>query len=177
MGADEVEHRARALARSLAKSAAKLLKEQRGALGRAEHHDRVHIGDVDTLVEQIDREDHPDAAGREVAQSPFALLTWAVAPDGNRRDALPVEVPGHEASVLDAHAEAKSTHRRDIDARRHFLDDGSRPCVRAGVELGERVDVISPPPTPRDVPEVQTVVHSVVHERGEMLLVDRVPEA
>ena len=71
-----------------AEAAAELLEEQGGALGRAEHQDGVDGGDVDALVEQVDREHDPHSPGGQVAQGGLALGSRAVAPDGDRRDAV-----------------------------------------------------------------------------------------
>lgn len=55
--ADEVEHEHGLLARRLAQAAAQLLHEDDGRLRGPEHDDLVHRGDVDALVEDVDRED------------------------------------------------------------------------------------------------------------------------
>jgi hypothetical protein len=82
----------------------------------------------------------------------------------------------HEARVLDAHAEPQAAHARGVGVLGDVLHDESRPGVGARVHGAEGVDVVAAPASPRDAPQVETVVDPEVHERGKMLLVDRVPE-
>ena len=51
-----------ALSRRPTQAAAKLLQEQRGALGRAQEEHGVDVGQVQALVEQVGGEQHVDAA-------------------------------------------------------------------------------------------------------------------
>ncbi len=76
--ADEVEHREHRLAVGLAESSPELLKEDGGALGGAEHEDNIDGRDVDTLVEQIDREQHLHLAVTKVSQrlAPIILVCF-----------------------------------------------------------------------------------------------------
>src|SRR4051794_12339542 len=72
--AHEVEDRARRFVPGLPQPAAELLEEEDGAFGRAQHEQRVHGRDVYALVEQVDREDHLNAASRQIGQRLVALL-------------------------------------------------------------------------------------------------------
>ncbi len=77
-----------ALSLRLAQASAELLEEQRRALGRAQHEHGVDVGDVNAFVEQVDGEHGLHVARGEVAQRCFALGSGAVAPHGDRRDAV-----------------------------------------------------------------------------------------
>ena len=165
-----------ALSRRLAQATTELLQEQRRALGRAEHEDRVDDRHVDALVEQVDREDDAYATGRQVSKRGLAFGLRRVTPDRNRVDAVPVEVVGHELGVLDADAEAERSHRRGVDVLVNLLHDEAGPRVRAGVGVGQRLDVVAATAPPRNLAEVETVVDAEVEERRQVLLVDRVPQ-
>jgi hypothetical protein len=127
LGADEVQHGAVRRALGLAQPPAELLQEERGALGRAEHHYGVDHGNVDTLVEQVDGEHDLDLPGGKIAQGGLALGSGAVAPDRDRLDAVMVEVSFHEPGVLDAHAEPQAAHRLDIRVIAHLLHHETSP--------------------------------------------------
>ena len=83
--ADEVEHGADRLAGRLPQPASELLEEQRRALGRAQHQQRVDGRNVDALVEQVDGEDDADAPAGQVAQSAPGARVRRVARDGDAR--------------------------------------------------------------------------------------------
>ena len=68
MMTNEVEHRAERLPGKPTQASAKLLEEQRRAIGGAKQQQRVDGRDVDALVEEVDREERVDASGREVCQ-------------------------------------------------------------------------------------------------------------
>ncbi len=89
MGADEVEHGAEGLALRPAQAAAELLEEQRRALGRPQHQHGVDRGHVDTLVEEINREDDANLAVGEVFQRRRALSRRAVTPHRDSRQPRP----------------------------------------------------------------------------------------
>lgn len=81
-------------------------------------------------------------------------------------------------SVFDANAEAKRTNRPEfLDAVDELLHDLASPNVRGGEQRGETVDVIPLSAFPRNVAEVESVVDPVVGERGQVVLIDRVPQA
>lgn len=177
MGAHEVEDRADPLARRSAQAPAELLEEQRGALGGAQHEDGVDSGHVDALVEQVDREHRPNRSLCQVPQGGLPLVAGAVAPDGHRRDPVGGEVAGHEAGVVDAHAEPEAAHRGRGGVLLHLLDDEASPGVGARVGGAEGVDVVAPASLPGDVAQVEAVVDAEVHEGRQLLLVDGVPQA
>ena len=68
MLADEVQHRAERLPSKPTQASAKLLKEQRRAVGRTKQQQRVDGGNVDALVEQVDREQRVDAPRGQILQ-------------------------------------------------------------------------------------------------------------
>ena len=176
MHADEVEDRAHRLAVGLAEAAAELLEEERGALGGTQHQDGVDRGDVDAFVEEVNGEEDGQAAVPEVAQGSVAFVVGCLAPDGGCCDASLVEFVGHESGVGDADAEAECSHGRWVpDALAKLLDDLANPHVIGRVDVRERSDVVSGASTERHFPQVETVVDSVVGERHQVLLVDRVP--
>ena len=76
----EVEHRAHRLARRAAQSPAELLQEQHRAVRGAQQQQRGDHGDVDALVEQVDREDHLHPPVGQVTQRRLALDGRAVGP-------------------------------------------------------------------------------------------------
>ena len=174
--ADEVQDGADRLAWCLAEPATELLQEQRGALGWPQHDHRVDRGNVDAFVEQIDREHNADASLCQIPEGGLPLRTRAVAPDGDGRDAVAIEVMGHEAGVLDAHAEAEGAHRRGLCVLGDLLDDEAGPRVGTGVGVAERVDVVAAAPAPWNLAQVEAVVNSEVEKRRQVLLVDRLPK-
>ncbi len=177
MGADEVEHRTERFVLGFPETSAELLEEQRRALGWSQHEHGVDVRDVDTLVEQVDREHGLYSSVGEVAQRRLAFGPRAVAPDGDGLDAVKSEVVGHESRVLDAHAEPETAHRCRLGVLHHLLDDQPSPGVGARVGVAERVHVVAPTATPRDVTEVEAVVDAEVEEGHEVLLADGVPQA
>ena len=85
--ADEVEDREAAFPRQ-AQAAAELLQEDGGALGRPQEEDRVDLGDVDALVEQVDGEEDVDlAVARRLARALVAVSAAVSAETATRGDA------------------------------------------------------------------------------------------
>ena len=75
---NEVEHGAFGLSVCAAQSPPELLKEQRGALRRAQEQERVDVRHVDALVEEIDREEGGDTPVSEISQGRTgALPGWS----------------------------------------------------------------------------------------------------
>ena len=142
--------------RRLAQAAAELLQEQRRALGRAQHQHRVDGGDVDALVEQVDREHGAQPPVRQVAQRGLALGARRCRPR-SAAEAMPwrLKCVRHEPGVLDADAEPEAAHRRDIGVVGDLLHDQPRPGVGAGVDVAQRVDVVAAPASPRDLAQVE----------------------
>ena len=176
---DEVEDRAHRLPRGTPQAASQLLEEEGRAVRGAQEEEGVDDGQVDALVEQVDREDDIHPACREIRQSGSALLVRAVGPDGNRADARLVEQPRHVARVLDAHAESERPHPTCvIDARGELRGGPVRAQASVAVSRFDRpCRVVSATPLPGDLAQVQAVVDAVVGERREAVLGDRVPEA
>lgn len=63
--AHEVEHRETHFVRALSQAASQLLQEDRHRLGRAQEENRVHFGDVDALVVDVDRTEKTKFAAHE----------------------------------------------------------------------------------------------------------------
>jgi hypothetical protein len=175
--ADEVEHRAQALAVAAPQPTPELLEEQGRAVGGPEQEQAVHAGDVDALVEQVDGEDHLDFSAGQLGEGLAALLTGGIGPDRARDHAQLVEHPGHEARVAHAHAEAERAQPRSRGPRSQLLEHEAGAHVVAGVDLLQRLDVVAAAAFPGHLTEVHPVVDAEVGERGEAVLVDRVPQA
>ena len=78
--------------------------------------------------------------------------------------------------MLDADAEPQCTNASDVgDPLAQLADQLANPQVVRRVDVGQRRDVIALPSPPWHVPEIETVVDPVVHERHQVLLVDGVP--
>ncbi len=176
MRANEVQDGAMTLVGCLPEAPAELLNEQRRTLRRPQHEHRVQHRDIDTFVEEIDREDHLHAASRQVAQRSFSIGSRAVTPHGYCRDAVSIEVLSHEACVLDAEAEPEAAHRTGVGEAVDLLHDEARPGVGTRVGGTQGVGVVPASPPPRDLAEIEPVVDPVVHERREVLLVDGIPQ-
>lgn len=58
-----------------------------------------------------------------------------------------------------------------------LLDHQTRPCVVGREQVAQLGDVVATAPAPRDLAEIQSVGNAVIDERGEPMLVDRVPES
>ncbi len=80
--ADEVEHRQDGFACAASQSSAELLKEHCRALRRAQHKERVDVGNVDALVEDVDCEQATDRSAPKVGKSLRAFGTRCVGRDG-----------------------------------------------------------------------------------------------
>lgn len=177
MLADEVEHRAQQLAIRAAQAAAELLDEQRRAVGRAQQQERVDARQVDALVEEVDGEQHLQAAVAEVAQRLLALRGGRVGPNGHRGETRVAEHARHVARMVDAHAEAQRAHLRRIG---HVLPELREDQVRALIVAGEHVaqsrQVIALAAPPLHGPQIDAVVDAVVGKRAQVLLIDGVPQ-
>jgi hypothetical protein len=155
---DEVEHGAHRLAGSASEAAAELLEEQRGALRRAEHQQRVDSRDVDALIEQIDGEQHRDPTSGEIVQRLPSLVGRRGTPHGASRDASTVKLARHEPGVLDADAEPQCTHASDVgDPFPQLPDQRTNPQIARRVDVRQRLDVIALASPPwRETGEVPT---------------------
>ena len=81
---DEVKDRQDALAFGPAETSTELLEEDRGTLGGSQEQDRVDLGDVDALVEDVDSEDGPKFAAPELAHGIDSIVSGS-----NRRGGQP----------------------------------------------------------------------------------------
>jgi hypothetical protein len=121
VGPYEVEDGAEGLSWRQTESASELLQEEDWTLRWTEHEHRVHRGDVDSFIEEVDREHHANAALRETPERGLPLVLRAVAPDCDRRNAMSREVACHEPGVLDADAESKAPHVLKLGVSSHLL--------------------------------------------------------
>ena len=80
MMAHEIENRALQLAVTLAQPSSQLLEEQRGTVGRAQQEQRVDDRHVNAFIEQVDGEEHVDAARRQIFERALALGRRRVGP-------------------------------------------------------------------------------------------------
>ena len=116
------------------------------------------------------------AARSERADRPF--LIWAITPNRPRLYACIVEDSSHEPRMR--HTDAKPQDPGSVDVvdsplelREHML----RPDIVRGDEICEAFDVITAPALPRHFPQVQIIVNTVVDERRQPMLIDRVPQS
>ena len=112
--ADEVEDGEAVLAVGQAQAAAELLQEDGRALGGTQEEHGVDLGDVDALVEEVDREDAVDLAARSIRS---AGSRWSAAGRAETATAgmpAPREALGHVVGVRDADAEAERAHAQRV---------------------------------------------------------------
>jgi len=143
---DEVEDGAALLVVPAPKTAAELLKEEERALGRPQEEQRVHIREVDPLVEDVDAEQDAEPSVAQAGEGGVALRRGRLSghrPPGN---AGALEAVGHEVGVRHVDAEAQGTHGGDVGDLVAKLpqDVGHQPVV-TGVDVAELGDVVSAP--------------------------------
>ena len=85
------------LSRAAPEAASELLEEDRRALRGAEEEERVHVGDVDALVEEVDDAEDLDAPAGEVTLGAAALLARRVG--GERARSKPQELVSCSATT------------------------------------------------------------------------------
>jgi hypothetical protein len=176
---DEVQHGQARLLAMEPQPAAELLEEHGRALRRTQEEDSVDARDVDALVEEVHGEECLDRALLQAADGGVALLGERLTGRRHARDARTREGARHEARVVDAHAEPEGAHALRVgDAPTDFLQH--EPHARLGavgkVPSRELVAVVAPAAFPRDVVEVDRVLHAEVLERREQSLLERVPQ-
>lgn len=177
MLADEVEDEAARLVGAEAQATAHLLKEHGGARGGAQEEQSVHEGKVDALVEEVAGEEDVDLAFLEALGRRLAFGAGGVSVDHHRRDAVDVELCGHELGVADARAERERARLAPGAAvLAELLRDQLGAAVIAGEEVVELRRVVAAA-APLDGGEVGLVGDAVVLEGHDELLLQRVPEA
>jgi len=126
------------------KTAPKLLKEDGCALGRTQEQDGINLGNVKPLVEEVDGEENINLA---VPQRVQCVATVSCSCFGRHCPGLNArfyETSSHVSSMIDADAEAQSSHRADV---RHFVaqlfQDYARPRVVSGVQAIEGSKIVS----------------------------------
>src|SRR6185437_1832010 len=88
-----------------------------------------------------------------------------------------LEHPCHEARVLDAHTKPERPHSRHIvHALLELLQNEPSPGFVSGKHVREGFSVVSAPALPGNIAQVRIVMNSVVENRHEALLTDRIPE-
>ena len=144
--ADEVEHQTRGLAavRVEPQPPSELLHEQSRAHGGAQEQERIDKRQIDALVVEVAGEDHVDIARAQAARRVLALGGGRAAVHRQRRHAARAEVRGHEASVLDADAEAEGADAARIGhAPAELSQDQVGAGGVAGVEIGQGAEVVA----------------------------------
>jgi len=176
---DEVKHGQVLFAGPEAEASSELLQEDGQALGGPEKECRVYLGDVDPLIEEVDREDEVDLAPPQPAPDLLPLGPRRLGAHRDRRDAGFVEHLGHKGGVFDADAEAEADDLIDrrgkaLDGRQHRPN----PLIVPGVEFRELALVVIPLP-PRECVriEIHRVGDAEVMERGEQPAVDCLGQA
>jgi hypothetical protein len=82
----------------------------------------------------------------QVTQRFPSLVLAGVGPHGLGPDARPLEDAGHEAGVIDAHAEPESAHTVGrIDVLGHHLEHHLSPGVIRGDESSEPLHIVTSP--------------------------------
>ena len=107
---DQIDHRQVRLVVGTAKAPPELLREHRCAVRRPEQQDRVHAWDVDTLAEDVDREDRAQLSDFEPAQRAYSLVLGRLTGEGDRVEPGRGEALGHVLRMLNRNAEAKRAH-------------------------------------------------------------------
>jgi hypothetical protein len=175
----DVEDREDVLVARAPQAAPELLQEHRRALGRAEEEERVHVGDVDALVEEVDDAEGLHLPAREVALRAIALLPRRVVGERARHEAQRREALRDDACVRLVHAERERSNvllARDPVPQRAC--DGADPELLRADEPPREVGLDVSAGAPPDVREVEAVdVEDEVAEGNEHLLLDRVPHA
>ncbi len=107
---DQIYHRQMALAAGHAEPATELLAKNRCGLRRAEQQDRVHVGNVNALAENLHRKDAAHPSRREIAEGGAADVLWIVAGEGDALEAGSREPRRHVAGMLFRDAEPERLH-------------------------------------------------------------------
>lgn len=145
-------------------------------LSVGQHQHGVHRRYVHSLVEQVHGEDHAHAPCGEVGERCSALLFGGVRPDCRGGDAGLAKHARHESRVLNADAESERSHPGGaVHPLRELLEHEPRPDVVCGEQIRELLHVVTLPSPPWNVSEIESVMDSVVRERGKPVLVYRVP--
>ena len=179
MDADEIQDGAGGLVPCLAQTASELLQEQGRALGGPQHEHHIDRGHVDTLVEQVDREHHPDASVGQVPERRPPQLLRRLRGHRHCGDTELVELSRHELRVTHADAESEAAHGGGVVGRglNCFRIDEPGPGVVGGVDVAQRFDVVALTAPPRHRLQVEAVMDAVVRERRQPVLLDGIPES
>ena len=172
----EVEHRQALLARSQAQTSSQLLEEDGERLRRTQEEHRVDLGDIDTLVVDIDGKDELEPAVLQIIAGLPSCFLIRIGTDRFGLDACLAEPLCHETGMGFADAEAKPPHMADVcDIAPCRIDN--EIGAPAGNPLIEHIDILEiclriAAPLPPQALEAHLVGHAEVAEGTEELPVD-----
>ena len=173
---DHVDHRQATLALCVPESAAQLLAQDGRALRRPQKQDRVHVGNVHSLAENVDAKDNLEVATREALERIIAVVVGGRARDRNRWKPSGLKLLRHVARVLDRDTKSERPHPspiRDPLDRREKAHHPPVVCRVQALELGVAIAA----PAPVEPREVRAVRDPEVLEGHEIALVNRLPES
>ena len=175
--ADEVEHRQHSLPFRPPQPPPELLEKHGRTLGRSEHEHGVDLGEVDTLVEEIDGEDGPKLPSPQSQERRTPIIARRAAVECHGLVSKTGELVRHEVGMGDARAEREGPHPVRV---RHVFLDGVADPQHANVIAGEHVVQIAryvSPALEAHRREVRRVVDAEVEEGAEQALVEGIPQS
>jgi hypothetical protein len=176
--ANEIEHSAQRLSIAPPQPTAQLLEEKQRTLRRAQHEQRIYLWYVHALVEQINGKDHVDAFGPKVVKCSASLMLRRIGRNGYGTHVMLSEHACHVAGMVDTHAKSECTRLVGAtDVSHELTQDAPSPNVGASNEIRQLVEIVTPPASPGDLPQVQIIGHAEVCEWCQSVLVNGVPEA
>ena len=177
--AHEVEHRETHFVRALSQAAPQLLQEDRHRLGRAQEENRVHFGDVDALVVDVDRTEKTKFAAHEPSRRIPAFFGGGFPVDRGRGNAGFAQhlrdvrrVPASRAK--DDPANVGEVREITLHGREHRTVAIPRRTA-FGVEVFEFGRGVASA-RPLEAGERHRVRHHQIVKRHEKLPIDRVAE-
>ena len=175
---DEIDDHALSLAGVLAQSPTQLLQKKRRAIGGPQHQQGINRGHIHTLVEDVHREDDPQIAAGQPAQSVLPHLCGRLTGDGHSSNAVIVEHARHEVRVTHRHAEPECSHGvNTADLVLKGANHSPRPCIVGGEHIAERLQVVAPTTPPGHLPQVGSIRNTIVGKRHQTLVIDRIPQS
>jgi len=154
-----------------------LLWKDRCVFDWTQHEDDVDSGDVDTFVEEIDREQDRDFSVSQVAEYLLPVSATGFGRDCSCPNICLFKLSGHKVCMCNADAETEHTH---VSWVADFLvcggDNFRCPDVVGGVDVGGFGDIIFAF-LPGDTGKIRGVVNAEVMERGEQFLFERIPSS
>ena len=142
--------------------AAELLQKDHRRRGRSQQHDHVDIGNVDPLIEHVDRRDRLELACHQCAEARAPRRPTPLAVHGDRLDPVIRQERRHELGVRDRCAKPQPAPGRGrgvlLIARERSL------CVRRGGQRGAQRRGIEAARSPRDRRVIHGVLEAVIDE-------------